>query len=162
MSRPRTNTQTFKSVPKPFCKVCFDSGKPENEYTSHYVRSLPDHNGYKTVTCPVLRNTECKKCYQKGHTAKFCVVKFTSKKSNFTDVKKVIPVNPVKKDTFSVLYESDDEDDIAIQCCKEVKFSSIPISSIPKFSSFSTEKYNWADDFDSDSDYYSDGPDSIS
>jgi hypothetical protein len=52
---------------KPYCKVCFDAGKPETEYTSHLVK---DHNG-KTL-CPTLLKTECRYCYKWGHTAKFC------------------------------------------------------------------------------------------
>lgn len=54
---------------KPYCKVCFDAGKPETEYTSHWVK---DRNG-KTL-CPTLLNTECRYCYKLGHTAKFCDV----------------------------------------------------------------------------------------
>jgi len=71
-----------KSVPKssatfgkkPFCKVCHDAGKSESEYTSHYVRSAPDHNGNSKVTCPTLNATECRYCYKLGHTTKFCPV----------------------------------------------------------------------------------------
>jgi hypothetical protein len=59
---------------KPYCKVCFDAGKPESEYTSHWVRSLPDRNGKTKVTCPTLLSTECRYCYELGHTAKFCPV----------------------------------------------------------------------------------------
>jgi hypothetical protein len=70
MSRNAKNTPT----PKPHCKVCFDAGKPESEYTSHWVRTLPDRNGKSTVTCPTLLNTECRYCYQSGHTTKFCKV----------------------------------------------------------------------------------------
>lgn len=54
---------------KPFCKVCCDAGKSEEEYTSHYVR---DRDG-KTV-CPTLLNQECRYCFQRGHTVKFCDV----------------------------------------------------------------------------------------
>ena len=57
---------------KPFCKVCQDAGKSEREYTSHYVRSKPDHNGKSIVTCPTLNATECRYCYKLGHTTKFC------------------------------------------------------------------------------------------
>lgn len=57
---------------KPFCKVCHDAGKTESEYTSHYVRSMPDHNGNSKVTCPTLNATECRYCYKLGHTTKFC------------------------------------------------------------------------------------------
>lgn len=65
---------------KPFCKVCFDAKKPESEYTSHRVRSLPDMNGKTIVTCPVLAATECRYCYQFGHTTKFCTVLEENKK----------------------------------------------------------------------------------
>jgi hypothetical protein len=59
---------------KPYCKVCFDAGKHESEYTSHWVRSLPDHNGKTAVLCPTLLSTECRYCYELGHTTKFCPV----------------------------------------------------------------------------------------
>jgi len=59
---------------KPFCKVCHDAGKSEAEYTSHFVRSRPDKNGKCNVTCPVLAATECRYCYNLGHTTKFCPV----------------------------------------------------------------------------------------
>lgn len=59
---------------KPFCKVCHDAGKTEAEYTSHFVRSLPDFNGNTKVTCPVLAATECRYCYKMGHTTKFCPI----------------------------------------------------------------------------------------
>ena len=57
---------------KAYCKVCFESGKSESEYTSHWVRSLPDQNGKTVVTCPTLLNTECRYCSSLGHTVKFC------------------------------------------------------------------------------------------
>jgi|LakMenE18May11ns_1017448.scaffolds.fasta_scaffold9867302_2 hypothetical protein len=59
---------------KPFCKVCHDAGKTEAEYTSHFVRSLPDFNGNTKVTCPILAATECRYCYNLGHTTKFCPI----------------------------------------------------------------------------------------
>ena len=68
------------AIKKPFCKVCFDAGKPESDYTSHRVRSLPDMNGNTTVTCPVLASTECRYCYKFGHTTKFCTVLEENKK----------------------------------------------------------------------------------
>jgi len=64
----------ISSAKKPYCKVCFDAGKPESEYTSHWVRSLPDNNGNTTVICPTLISTECRYCYELGHTTKFCPV----------------------------------------------------------------------------------------
>lgn len=59
---------------KPFCKVCHDAGKTEAEYTSHFVRSRPDINGKTKVTCPILAVTECRYCYELGHTTKFCPI----------------------------------------------------------------------------------------
>jgi hypothetical protein len=70
----------INNAKKPFCKVCFDAGKPESDYTSHRVRSLPDMNGKTTVTCPVLASTECRYCYNFGHTTKFCTVLEENKK----------------------------------------------------------------------------------
>jgi len=80
MSAIRTNKSTTAFGKKPFCKVCFDAKKPESEYTSHFVRSLPDMNGKTIVTCPVLNATECRYCYNFGHTAKFCPVLEENKK----------------------------------------------------------------------------------
>ena len=54
---------------KPYCKVCHDAGKPESEYTSHWVKDLTGK-----TTCPTLLNTECRYCYKRGHTTKFCDV----------------------------------------------------------------------------------------
>ena len=75
---------------KPFCKVCQDAGKPESEYTSHFVRTLPDINGKSIVTCPVLNATECRYCCQLGHTTKFCPVveknEKRNKKTNYAEI----------------------------------------------------------------------------
>jgi hypothetical protein len=84
MSRNAKMNPTSKSIStsnkKPYCKVCFDAGKPESEYTSHWVRTLPDRNGKTTVTCPTLQATECRFCYELGHTAKFCPILEKNKK----------------------------------------------------------------------------------
>jgi hypothetical protein len=61
-----------KQTNKPYCKVCHDAGKSETEYRSHYVRSQPDATGKTNITCPTLLNTECRYCYELGHTIKFC------------------------------------------------------------------------------------------
>ena len=55
------------STKKPYCKVCRDAGKPESEYTSHWVKDLTGK-----TTCPTLLDTECRYCHGLGHTAKFC------------------------------------------------------------------------------------------
>ena len=56
---------------KPFCKVCFDAGKPASEYNSHYVKSSPGPNG--KVACPTLLNQACLNCGQPGHTSGYCL-----------------------------------------------------------------------------------------
>ena len=57
----------------PFCRFCFDNkiDGPHN----HYLRETKDPSS--RVTCPLLLNTRCLKCNQKGHTANYC--KMTTK-----------------------------------------------------------------------------------
>ena len=55
---------------KPFCKVCFDAGKSEEEYTSHYLKDRPGPNG--KVICPTLLATECRYCHEHGHFKSHC------------------------------------------------------------------------------------------
>lgn len=49
------------------CKVCFDVGKSEEEYTNHRVRDI---NG--VVVCPTLLQVHCRYCDMVGHTVKYC------------------------------------------------------------------------------------------
>ena len=70
-----SNTINTASKPrqegKPFCKVCYDAGKPEREYTSHFVRSKPGNEGI--VVCPYLLSIVCNYCKkQAGHTTRHC------------------------------------------------------------------------------------------
>jgi hypothetical protein len=60
------------NIKKQFCKVCFDAGKPEQVYTSHYVKSAPGPNS--KVVCPTLLSQDCGYCFKSGHTPKFCPV----------------------------------------------------------------------------------------
>ena len=55
---------------KSFCKVCFDAGKPESSYTSHYLKSSPGPDG--KLVCPTLLNQSCLTCGQRGHTSSYC------------------------------------------------------------------------------------------
>jgi len=55
---------------KSFCKVCFDAGKPESSYTSHYLKSSPGPDG--KLVCPTLLNQSCLTCGQTGHTSSYC------------------------------------------------------------------------------------------
>lgn len=112
------NTKNNQSSPKPYCKVCFDAGKPESEYTSHWVRTLPDRSGKTTVTCPTLLNTECRYCSQSGHTTKFCKVleKHNKERERAAKVEVVSNKKEVKKtakptNAFALLCEDSDTDE---------------------------------------------------
>jgi hypothetical protein len=106
---------------KPYCKVCHDAGKPESDYTSHYVRSQPDRKGNTFVLCPVLKATECKYCFQLGHTTKFCPVLAAKKKDEARreyaekrqeEEKKEVSSRMEKpKSGFAVLADSSDSED---------------------------------------------------
>jgi hypothetical protein len=121
MNRNNQNKSALTSR-KPYCKVCHDAGKPESDYTSHYVRSLPDKQGNTKVICPTLLNTECRYCYELGHTSKFCPSLASKQKADERNrreeevknrqIKK--PVYQPKKiqfGGFSALMDSDDEDE---------------------------------------------------
>ena len=70
-SNSSSNSSKPNKASKPFCKVCYDAGKSEKEYTSHYVKSKPGNEG--KVVCPYLLSLACTYCKKKeGHTAKHC------------------------------------------------------------------------------------------
>jgi hypothetical protein len=101
-------SRTTKNIKKPFCKVCQDAGKPEREYTSHWVKDMAGN-----TTCPTLLNTECRFCHKLGHTAKFC--KELNKKPATPDVKKapvkVTQNNQVAVSAFAALDEDSEEEE---------------------------------------------------
>jgi hypothetical protein len=71
----KNSSSSSNNNSKPFCKVCYDAGKPEREYTSHYVKNKPGNEG--KVVCPYLLSLVCAYCKkQEGHTAKHCPVLF--------------------------------------------------------------------------------------
>lgn len=55
---------------KSFCKVCYDSGKTEAEYTSHFVKSEPGPKG--KIVCPTLLSVKCSYCQDNGHMVSYC------------------------------------------------------------------------------------------
>jgi len=92
----------------PFCKVCFDSGKPD---TKHWVK---DRAG--KVCCPTLLALKCRLCGQCGHTVKYCSkAQPTAKAVAPTYKAQQAPVvqqsKPEPKNKFDLLFndESDDE-----------------------------------------------------
>lgn len=54
----------------PFCKVCFDAGKPKDIYTTHFVKDRPGPGG--VVVCPTLLSQKCRYCQEPGHTPTHC------------------------------------------------------------------------------------------
>lgn len=111
---------------KPFCKVCYDTGKPESVYTSHWVRTLPGlhSSGGGKITCPTLLATECRYCLKAGHTVKFCPTieqrnKFMEKKkaaeSSNVERKNDSKVSANSSSRFALLCDDDDDDDDAEQ-----------------------------------------------
>ena len=108
-------SSSVKSV-KPFCKVCFDAGKSEGEYSSHFVRN---ERGGKVV-CPTLLNLNCTYCHKKGHTKSYCKdLKKDKKRSEksfkrfeFETKEKTNTKKKVEKNVFAALdSESDGEED---------------------------------------------------
>ena len=78
---PHHAKDAARSKGNPFCKVCFDAGKPESEYTSHYLKSSPGPTG--KLVCPTLLNQSCLTCGKCGHTSSYCdQSKSRVKKSN--------------------------------------------------------------------------------
>ena len=96
-----------------FCKVCQDAGKSEGEYRSHFIRETRDPNS--KIICPTLLAIECRYCFKRGHTVKYCTT-FKNKtaknaNNNNNNVKPKQNTNKTEKliNTFSCLYDSDDE-----------------------------------------------------
>jgi hypothetical protein len=116
------NSKNTNASRKPFCKVCFDAGKMESEYTNHNVKKYNVMTGKMDTICPTLNATECRYCYKLGHTAKFCPILEDRKKNaaareahrqreNMNAHRPAEKVNESKKPTnvFAALYDSDDE-----------------------------------------------------
>jgi hypothetical protein len=61
---------TAATAVAPYCKVCYDAGKPKSEYTSHFVKDQPGPQG--KVICPTLLNQACRICHKDGHTSSYC------------------------------------------------------------------------------------------
>lgn len=110
-------TTTASASAKCFCNVCFDAGKTESEYTSHYVRASRDAGA--KVVCPTLLALECKYCFHTGHTVKYCGVlknQAKVKKIQERESKQVVLVaaetkKKESKNTFQALCDSSDEEE---------------------------------------------------
>ena len=96
-----TNNKTVtassnRPVYKSFCKVCQDAGKPESTYTSHNVRQTQDKNS--PVTCPTLLSQECRVCYKRGHSSKYCPQQQGQQQCQSQSQSQGLP--PLRKPTF--------------------------------------------------------------
>ena len=118
----RDNRNAVKAV-KAFCKVCHDAGKPESEYTSHFVKDIPGTGG--VVVCPTLLAQQCGYCHTAGHTVSYCKLlkqhqkakEHYERKSEFleTQSKTAVPATKQNKSAFAALAEdSDDEIDAEV------------------------------------------------
>jgi hypothetical protein len=117
-----------------FCKVCQDAGKSEAEYRSHFIRETRDPNS--KIICPTLLAIECRYCFKRGHTVKYCSAfknKTENNNKNNIDKNKIEKNNKLEKkiekqtkqtNAFSCLYDSDNE-------LEEVKFAPRSPSSSP-------------------------------
>ncbi len=56
----------------PYCGVCFKAKQPASVYNGHWTRMNP--NPRSPITCPLILQTICNYCKNKGHSAKHCPV----------------------------------------------------------------------------------------
>jgi len=104
---------------KPFCKVCYDSGKPESVFNSHFVREARDVNS--RVVCPTLLALACRFCGARGHTVSKCKKAATLQNAPVKapidyqqNNNRIMAVHMVKKNlsgAFDALSEDSDDDD---------------------------------------------------
>jgi hypothetical protein len=114
MKQQKTTTQTPYIKPtntvKPYCKVCFDAGKTEEEYSSHWVKDKE-----RKVVCPYLLSLYCRYCSNKGHTSKFCqLLNKTETETQVVvveEVKEKVKEVTIAKGRFSLLNIDDDDED---------------------------------------------------
>ena len=130
VQQQRHHPQMHTTQKTPFCKVCMDAGKPEQTFTSHWVK---DNQG--AVCCPTLLAQKCRYCDQSGHTVKFCTTLQRVNKIKDNDNRRAVNVlvaetltksinsNSNSNNKFDALnLDSDDEADdniISRKQCKE-------------------------------------------
>ena len=134
------NSKNVVVTKKPCCKVCRDAGKPESEYTNHWVKDLSG----KTI-CPTLLNNKCRYCLKLGHTAKFCdVLAKKNKQEKYVSQEKPIKKNVANKpkNAFaSLCFDSDSEDEREPNDYKTCDFPTLGVSK----TNFKPEQVTWAE-----------------
>lgn len=96
---------------KPFCKVCYDTGKSNSQYTSHFVKDIPGPKG--VVVCPTLLSLECRYCKKIGHTVSRCPLvhekRKMQRKKPYIEQKKEKNTAPVVSNIFHALDIEDEK-----------------------------------------------------
>jgi hypothetical protein len=126
----RVSTASASSSEKPFCGVCFNSGKNEKLYTSHFTKSVAGAKGI--ILCPTILQHTCEYCKEKGHFKSNCRVlkqkekmneKTESKEVNNKNIQKILNKTPAptKKNRFSLAFDDSDGDDEVIRVVNEEK-----------------------------------------
>lgn len=129
-----------------YCKVCHDAGKDESVYRSHFTRESRDPKS--KVTCPTLLDLNCRFCYKKGHTVKYCTV-LKKNNRNLVTSRTQVPNKATEKpkcksnnhNVFNVLdSDSDSKEEVIAPKVTEVKeeFPSLSTSALARTQSVST------------------------
>ena len=144
------SSKPTKSV-KAFCKVCYDAGKSEDVYTSHFVKDAPGKEG--KVVCPYLLSLSCGYCRKDraGHTTRHCPE--LSKKDSLAAAREpaaarvpapavavekkkkqrpgplVLNLNIAKYEALAVIIQAEEEEDQKHQAKKTKFISNFPILS---------------------------------
>ena len=114
-----TPVSTRTVVGKKFCGLCKATGKSEQEYTSHFTKSVPGPKG--VATCPLILSSICKCCSEQGHFADHCPkradINRIEKKCKMINIeitknkKKIVSQNnSASTNRFSILMEQEEED----------------------------------------------------
>jgi hypothetical protein len=89
---------------QPYCATCFRAGKSYEEYTSHWTKTTPGPDGI--VVCPVILDTICSYCHEKGHWLKFCKKLLKSRPFYSADETDIIQFKTVDEDDNNPLFVS--------------------------------------------------------
>jgi len=129
------NTKSVKNIIKPYCAVCQSAGKPEEVYTSHFVRESPDQTS--KVVCPTLLSQSCLHCGKTGHTTSYCSLKKKQeremKKENYkqaileaTKAKETIVTKKKATNIFDMLNSDSEEEEVKKVSTTEKKALILP------------------------------------
>ena len=135
-SKMNNNSTGFRVIVS--CKVCKDAGKPESEYTTHFVK---DREG--KVVCPTLLNLKCRYCQKPGHTITHCptlqtknkVNEMAKRKSDFNakkdEYKPNVPQKLQSRFGFELLEQEDEMSEEVSQIQKLDEFPSLVSDVLP-------------------------------